>query len=354
MAGRSTGGFGTETLRKMRRELRTGWPPGLTVLTGGDLYHLDLAQRALIEALLPSDTSEFALTVFGDQRVDVAAVVAAVRSAGMFTDRRVVLVRDVAALDGEADTLVAYAGDPPDFSYLIVRGPELDKRRKLHQALLKAGRVFEFAVPSPRDAPRLPREVAAMAVEKGFEIDPEAASMLAEACGGDFCRISNELEKIGAWYGADGGATVTPDVLREVAAGSGVLSGWEVASALLRRERGAAVAALHRLLDAGDEPLRLLGGLAYRARSILQARAMIERGVSAGSAVRAARIWGENPKHAADGVSGYTMAEVLRFPALLLEADRTLKSRALAPHAVLGSLLEKMMPDAVGQPRGRP
>jgi DNA polymerase-3 subunit delta len=354
MPGRPSGGFGAETLKRIGRELRKGWPAGLTVLTGGDLYHLDRAQQALIEALLPGESSDFAVTVFGEQRVDVATVVAAVRSAGMFTDRRVVLIRDLAALDGEPDAVVAYANDPPGASHLIIRAPELDKRRKLHQALLKAGRVLEFRVAGPQDGSRVAGQVEAMAVERGFEIEREAALMLAEVCGGDFYRIATELEKIGAWCGGDGGATVTAEMLREVATGSAVLSGWEVASALLRRERGAALAALHRLLEAGDEPLRLLGGLAYRARSILQARAMMEQGTPAGSAVRAARLWGEDPRQAAAGVSRYTMAEVLRFPALLLEADRTLKSRALAPRAVLGSLLEKMMTDTGGRPRGQP
>ena len=353
MAGRSSGVFATETLKTIRRELQKGWSPGLTVLTGGDLYHLDRAQRALLEALLPSETSDFALTVCGEQREDVSVVVAAARSAGMFADRRVVLVRDVAALDGEADAVVAYASDPPGSSHLIIRAPEVDKRRKLHQALLKGGRVFEFGVAGPQDAARIAGEVSAMAVEKGFEIEREVAVMLAEVCSGDFYRIDTELEKIRAWRDTDCGSAVTLQVLREVASGSAVLSGWEVASALLRRERGAAVAALHSLLEAGDEPLRLLGGLAYRARSILQARAMIERGAPAGSAVRAARIWGENPTQAAQGVSRYTMAEVLRVPALLLEADRTLKSRALAPRAVLGSMLERMMTDPGRPSRGR-
>jgi DNA polymerase-3 subunit delta len=354
MARRSSGGFAAETLKRVRREIQKGWPPGLTVLTGGDLYHLDRAQRALLDALLPSESADFALTVFGEQRVDLTVVVAAARSAGMFAERRVVLVRDVAALDGDADALVAFASDPPGSSHLIVRAPELDKRRKLHQTLVKAGRVIEFGLAGPQDAPRIVGEIAAMAREKGFEIERAAAAMLAEVCGGDFYRIDTELEKIRAWCDPGGGTAVTPQVLREVAAGSAVLSGWEVASALLRRERGEAVAALHTLLESGDEPLRLLGGLAYRARSILQARAMIERGASAGSAVRAARIWGENPARAAEGVSRYTMAEVLRFPALLLEADRTLKSRALAPRAVLGSMLEKMMTDGSRRVRGRP
>jgi DNA polymerase-3 subunit delta len=332
------------TLRAVVKELEQGWAPGLTVLTGGDLYHLDRAQRALIDALVPAETSEFALTVYGEQRVDVSTVVVAVRSAGMFSDRRVVLVRDVAALDGDPEPLATYASDPPASSHLIVRAAALDKRRKLHQALVKAGRVLQFDAVGLEDASRLAGDVVDLARDRGLKIDRTAATMLAEICGGDFYRIETELQKLEAWFAPDEERTITPEVLREVAAGSAALSGWEVASALLRHDRAAALESLHRLLDAGDEPLRVLGGLAYRARSILQARAMIERGMPPARAVGAARIWGEDPRRAAEGLSRYELQDVMRFPALLLEADRTLKSRALAPSAVLGSMLERMIP----------
>jgi DNA polymerase-3 subunit delta len=353
MGGRAAKGSAATMLKRITREIETGWPPGLTLLTGEDLYHLVRAERTLINALVPKATSDFAVTVFGDARVDVSTVVAAARSAGMFAERRVVHVRDVAALEGEPEALVAYAGDPPASSHLIVRAPVLDKRRKLHQVLSKAGRTLEFDAAGSRGAAELAQDVAALARDKGLEIDRQAAMLLCEISGGDFYRIDAELEKTRAWLGAEGGSKVTPEALRQVAVGSGALSGWEVAAALLQRERGAALAALDRLLDAGDEPLRVLGGLAYRARSMLRARVMMERGVAPGKAVAAARIWGVAPALAAEGVSGYTVGEVLRFPALLLEADRTLKSRALPPRAVLGSMLERMMPDPEGPVRGR-
>jgi DNA polymerase-3 subunit delta len=353
MGGRAPKSSAATTLKRVAREIERGWPPGLTLLTGEDLYHLEHAERTLIDALVPRATSDFAVTVFGDARVDVSTVVAAARSVGMFAERRVVHVRDVTALEGEPDALVAYAEDPPASSHLIVRAPVLDKRRKLHQALARAGRTLEFEATGPGGAAALAQDVVALARDKGLQIERRAAMLLFEISGGDFYRVDAELEKARAWLGAGAGSKVTPEVLRQVAVGSGALSGWEVATALLQRERGAALEALDRLLEAGDDPLRLLGGLAYRARSMLRARSLMERGIAPAKAIAAARIWGVPPGLAAKGVSRYTVGEVLRFPALLLEADRTLKSRAVPPRAVLGAMLEQMMPDAEGLARGR-
>ena len=90
--------------------------------------------------------------------------------------------------------------------------------------------------------------------------------------------------------------------------------------------------------------MRLIGGVAYRARGMLQARAMIERGVGAAQAVRASRLWGDSTSRVVAGLQRYSLEELLAFPALLLEADRTLKSRAIAPLAVLESMLDRMLP----------
>ncbi len=344
--------FRRTTLRAVREELARGWPAGLTVLTGDDLYHLDQAQRALLSELVPGEASEFALTVYGEQRVDIATVVASARSLGMFASRRVVLVREVNALDGEPEAIGTYAADPPPNSHLIVRAPDLDRRRKLGQVLAKSGKVLAFPAVTAQEADRLGEEVSKLAVEKGLKLLGPAAALLAEVSAGDFYRIDAELEKIRAWQG-ESAAAVTEQVVREVAAGSAVLSGWEVAVAIGRRDRSAALAALRRLLGAGDEPLRLIGGVAFRARGMLQARAMIERGVGAAQAVRASRLWGYSTSHVVAGLQRYSLEELLAFPALLLEADRTLKSRAVAPLAVLESMLDRMLPPTTQIEAGR-
>jgi DNA polymerase-3 subunit delta len=339
-------GPGSASLAALKRELAAGWPPGLVVLTGDDLYHVDRAQRALIEALVPAEAAGFGLTVFGDAAVDLGVVLAAARSVGMFAPRRVVLVREVAVLDGDPEGLVAYAARPPAASHLIVRAPELDRRRKLHQALVQNGRLLEFVAGNPHDTRARIAEVAELARRAGLALDAEAQALIAEIGGGDLYRVESEIAKLAAWAGREPGRTLTTRDIAEVVVGSASFSGWEVASALLRADRGEALAALRKLLDGGEEPLRLLGGLASRARAMLQARAMVARGERAEVAVRSARIWGD--PQAASCLARHDLERLLEFPALLLEADRTLKSRGLDPGAVLGAMIERMLPE---QPR---
>jgi DNA polymerase III delta subunit len=114
-----------------------------------------------------------------------------------------------------------------------------------------------------------------------------------------------------------------------------------VANAITLRDGPRALAAARSLVASGDEPLRIVGGLAYRARVLLRAKAMIEAGKSFRETTQATSSW----RYADDlrrGVQSYTLAELLRFPSLLLEADRTLKSRGIQPGAVLENLVRRM------------
>ena len=126
--------------------------------------------------------------------------------------------------------------------------------------------------------------------------------------------------------------------MRELAAGSALLSGWEVADALLARDAVTALSALRALLDGGEEAIRILGGLSWRARTMLQARAMLEGGAREHDVIRATRSY---PYREAlmRGMRAYRLEELLAFPSRLLEADRTLKSRQVDPRAVMESLV---------------
>lgn len=331
---------GGQVLAAVRSQLRKGWPAGLTVLGGNDVYHLDLAQKEILAALVPEGESDYCLSVYGDERVEVASVVAAARSQGMFASRRVVLVRDVTALDGEPDALTEYGGNPPPESYLLVRAPALDRRRKLHKELARAGKLLQFQQPRGADPVGARAELQAMADERGLKLDRAAADLLMLAFGSDLYRLSSELDKIRAWLGARA-KRVTLDAVREVASAGGGLTGWEVADAVTRRDRAAALAAARRLVDGGDEPIKIVGGLASRARSLLQAKVMLEHGAGEEQVISATRSW-YFKESLFDGLKRYTMPELLAFPATLLAADRTLKSRSIDPRAVLEELVDRL------------
>jgi len=303
-------------LGEVRELAAHGWPAGLAVLSGSDLYHIDAAVRLVLEALLDPAERETGLTVFADGPLEVGAVVAAARSRGMFASRRVVLVRDAALLQGDPAPLAAFAESAPPRGHLIVRAPKLDARLKLHQTLLSSRR-FDFVL--REDAPGLVAQVAALARSKGLELREDAGRWLAEVCGGDLYRVDGELEKLLAWLGPQGERAVTRALAQQLALGGHALTAWQLADGIQGGQRAKAWTALCDLLDAGEEPLRVIGALAYRARLALK----------------------DDPR-------------LLAFPGLLLGADRTLKSRGLAPAAVLGLLVERMIAVASGGKMARP
>ena len=336
--GKSRGGVsGRAVARELVEEIKRGLAPGLTVLTGDALYHLDRAQRAILDHLAPGEDAGFGLTVYSDGKLDPADLVAAARSLPMFATRRVLFVRDVAILAGEPDALVEFAKHPPRSSFILVRALKLDLRRPLHKALASAGKLLTFsAADSGTDAAADVRE---MAEERGLVLEGAVTALLLDASAGDLHRVASELDKLAAWLRGAASSKVTLAVAREVGAGGGLLTGWEVADAVMKRDPRAAVLSLRRLLDAGEEPLKILGGLAWRVRTLLHAKGLRAGGASKDVIAREVRVWSE-PFH--NSIAGFPVDELLSFPSLLLDADRSLKSRGVDPRSVLESLVRDL------------
>jgi DNA polymerase III delta subunit len=343
MAGRaSSGPWGGAVLRTVLADVARGWPPGLVVLTGEDLFHLDAAQRALLKHLAPEGVGDLALTVFGERKTDAGSVVSAACSAGMFSPRRVVLVRDVEALEGKAGPIGDYAAAPPPDSFLIVRAPRLDARRVLHRELLEAGRVLAFrSAGGSEETKALMREAAELARERGLALAPDAIEFVVEVSAGDLHRVSSEMDKIRDWRGRESRGTVTLRDAREVAVGGGTLSGWELADAVLLRDPVEALVATRRLAEAGEPVLRTLGGLAWRLRGMLEVKASIGGGARPEDAAQS--VWtGVSAKRLLAGLGRWPLGDLLALPGRLLRADRTLKSRGIDPRAVLESLADDL------------
>jgi len=335
---------GLRVLQGVRRRLagEGGWPAGLTVLTGSDLYHLDAAQRALLDALVPTGEDAFVLTTFGEEPAAAGEIVGAARSLGMFAPRRVVLVRDLAAvaletearIEGACAAFSEYAASPPPGSYLLVRAPKLDVRRRFHKLLAQAEGTLVF---EPAEGADLPAAVAALAGERGIRLTAEAASLLEDLCAdGDLYRAGTELDKLRSWLGPEGakGAVDAATLAPLLAGGPGGTS-FQVADAVAARDGETAQRLARQLLDEGENPLMFLGALAWRLRALLQAKAMLAARVPERAVQQATRLW------SLEAVRRFRLEELLGFPAALLEADRALKTGS-EPRTVLQRLLSRL------------
>jgi len=339
----TAGPWGGAALKGVLDGIQKGWPPGLTVLTGDDIYHLDQAQSKILDHLVPDRRDAFGLSIVGDEPISTGALVGSARSTGMFASRRVVFLRDIACLEGDPEPLSTYATSPGRESFLIIRAPKLDRKRKLHKALAEAGVCLVFRAPAGGAEFRaLAAEMTAMAKARGVRLEEAAAGLLLDVFGPDLNRIASELDKLAIWLGPPGpAAPVDAATLRELIAGSEILTGWELADAVTERDPAEAMAAARRLLDSGKEPIVILGGLASRARSLLRAKALTEAGVPLKTVIDGARAWYFKDA-LAKGLKRYTLAELLDMPARFLEADRCLKSRSLDKGAVVETLVSDL------------
>jgi DNA polymerase-3 subunit delta len=335
-------GYGGAVLEKMRARMGDGWPAGLTVLAGKDIYHMDQAQEELLADLVPPGSTDFSLTVFGEDMVDVSTVISAARSIGMFSPKRVILVQEVSALDGEAEAITAYAKQAPEGSYLIVRATDLDKRRKLHKALVAAGHVLEFSGVTRGDEARFKDDVKKQAASRNLTLTKDVGVFLMATSMGNLYQVIRELDKIRDWFGGSEEQTVRLEDARQVLSGTELLEGWEVADAILDRNEAAAILAVRKLLQFGGNAIQLLGGVAHRARTMLQARAMLETGRSRRDIVSATHSYYIQDR-LFTGIGRYSFHDLQKFPGRLMKADRALKSSSVDPCLILESLLQEMI-----------
>lgn len=213
--------------------------------------------------------------LYGDE-CEAAEILARAGEVPVFAPRRLVLVKateKLPARDGEA--LLPYLQAPCESTTLVfVAGKKLDERRKFTQALYKAATVVDC---SSLSEPQLPDWIRREAALAGVRVNDEAvlllrelAVSLKESAGGSLYLIRRELEKLAA-YVPEGRIAGPADVaaLRGVEPGASV---FDLSVAIGARDQGRVLRILARNLEAGEDPLRILGALVWQYRRIWKSK----------------------------------------------------------------------------------
>ncbi len=214
-------------------------------------------------------------TLYGDE-ADAAEILSAAQEAPAFAARRFLLVKaadKLSAKDGEA--LMDYLKVPCETTTLVfVTAKKLDGRRKFTQAIKDRAVVVDCGPPLDGQlAAWIRKEAAAQGLQlsdAALGLLKELAASLKDLPGASLHLIRHELEKLAAHLppGSTAGADDV-EALRGMEAGASV---FDLAAALGARDRAKALRILARNLDTGEDPLRILGALAYQYRMIWKAK----------------------------------------------------------------------------------
>jgi DNA polymerase-3 subunit delta len=337
---------------QLKEKLGKGQPVPALLLLGDEPYLRDACRAQLIESYVPEAARAWAVSRYSAERGETQSALEQAQTLPMLAKQQVVFLEDAEAIeklgekarDEAVERLVAYLDNPAPFTVLVIEAEKLDMRMQLGKKLADSVLVVEVGL-GERVEDRIAAAIGlakALAKERGIDFEKGAAEDLAEFVTGDLLRLKTEVEKL-TTYAATRKIIRREDV-RTLVISEKTTTIWEVADLIASRQPRKALEFVERLLRDGEEPVMMVGGLAWMYRKLVEASELR----AATSGWQAARALGMRPEQAdlairsARKIPKDRLLDGLRA---LQEADSRLKGGAQDPRATMEFLIWRLSGD---------
>ena len=324
------------------------------LLLGEEPYLRDDCRKQLIEKFVPEAARTWAVSRYSASRGETQAALDQAQTMAMLSPQQVVFLEEAEAIEKLGDKnreeavehLEAYLGNPAPFTVLVVEATKLDQRMKWGKLLFEKTLVVQCGLGEDTGQ----RQKAAVAFartigkEKGVEFEKGAAEELAELVAADLMRLKTEIEKLATFAGEK--KLISRNDVSALVISEKTTTVWELADLLAARKSAKALEFLDRLLRDGEEPLPMVGAMAWMYRKLIEASEV--KGVTNG--YQAARALGMRPDQAELALQAsrkIPKAQLLAGLRALQSADNRLKGGAEDARAVMEFLVTELASEAV-------
>ncbi len=335
------------TVAQLRQEIGRGLIEPVYLLDGEETFFHEEAIRLLEGAALAGGSAAMDRESVQGAEIAIAALLDLAATYPMGEGRRLTVVRGADGLRGEGlEALRAYLERPNPKGCLVFSDSGFDRRRALYRALEAGAARVDCA---PLDEARAAVWVRDRLRARGFGVSPDLAEAIAAGlAGAGLARVDAELQKLMSAIGAP--RPVEAADLAILADVPKVQDVFRMAVHAVRGERGEAIARARALLRSGEDPVQMLGGLAWYVRNALKARAAGARRIPPREMVA---LYGIDPgrvERFQREVGAATLLDLRRALVLCLRADRELKGQGARDPA---HAFERLIHHAAPRP-GRP
>jgi DNA polymerase III subunit delta len=329
---------------KLLERLARGKAIGAVVLKGTDPYLRDMCRKSIVETFVPEGSREWAVTRISAREFGWEEILQRAGTLPMFAPRQVILVEDAESMEklGENNrnealkALEEYLDAPSPVTVMVLQATALDGRQKFSKLLDEKALVVPLTIGNESAAVL----AGQMAKDLGTAIDPEAAALLADILNREPARIRIELEKLAAY--THGRARIVRADVEAIVVAARKNTVWQLADMLAARNRASALEFLDNLLREGEQPIGIVGALAFRYRKLIEARELPPHTPG----FQAMRVLGVFPAEAAEAAvrnaHRSSKKQLLASLAALAEADNQLKSSNPDPRAFMEFLLARL------------
>ena len=277
--------------------------------TLGDAYLQKRVVESLLEWALPADAADFNLDVMDAETTTINDVLSRASNLPFLSDYRVVHVRSAERLDGmHRSSEDAKENSPtektklsptkrlsesleklPATTVLILsRTPETPEpgarastarciNAAVDKVIEKNGLIIDCTI-GLKDAATATAALNQQAAQRDIVWGPDAAAHLVERSGHDITHLINEMEKCALRAGP--GEPITIAIIDEMTKRAPQETIFNLTDALGARQTAHALGLLRELVESGEAPELILVMLVRHFRQLLQARAVLDAGLS--------------------------------------------------------------------------
>lgn len=239
-----------------------------------------------IEKALYSNHDEADISIYDLEETPVEAAVTDAETYPFFSDKKLIIANnpvflkagnDKLSFEHQTSKLEQYLEAPAPYSILVIIAPyeKLDERKKIVKLLKKTATV---ALCEPVKDHHFNQWIDRIAKENGITVEPAAHEIFEAELAGNLHMLQNELKKMALYIGQNG--MITKPLAEQLISRTANSTAIGLVDAVIAKDLNQAIRIYQDLEKMKEEPIALIGLLAFQFRTILRVKLMKAKGYS--------------------------------------------------------------------------
>ena len=320
-------------------DLRMGKILPLYLLYGEEEFLIEEAVNLIIKKVVEPGARDFNFNTLYCRETPVSEIVNIAQTLPLMSEKRLVIAKEVGVFKAaDVDELISYLRSPSPSTCLVMTSNQRKYEKKsVISAVEAAGAVTAFYPLSERE---LVVWIEGWAKTRGLSIQQDAVSYLLQIVGGDLQKINNELQKVEIYLKEK--QAVTLDHIKLVVGDFREYTSFDLVDAIGRKDREKAFLTLSRMLQEGEQPIGLLGMVAWNFRRLMQAKGMEAAGAGYEEIKKKLKVIWLQSASFQQQMRRFSLEELREAFTVMLSTDRALKSSSLDSRLLMERMILKL------------
>ncbi len=316
--------------------LKRGTILPLYLFSGEEEFLVQEAVDLIIKKAVDPGSRDFNFNTVYCRETSASDLVNLCQTLPFMSEKRLVIAKEIDALKAaDLEELVPYLKDPsPSTCLVMIANQRKYDKKSVVSAVEARGAATVFYPLLDRD---LVAWIEGWAGARGLRIRRDAAQYVWQTIGNDLQKISNELEKVA--ISIQDRKEIVFDDAKAVVGDFREYTSFDLADAIGRKNREKAFLILTRLVQEGEQPVGLLGSIAWNFRRLLRAKAMEASGVGYDEIKRKLNVIFHQSAAFQEQMRKFSAQELRGAFGIFLSTDKALKSSGLSGRLVLERMI---------------